>query len=75
MAIKIENYREQSVGAWPSDGRCILAQFDERSVVVYKAYRPSIGHFAVEHQYFGGDFGLVAPSEWGIHAADAVTFV
>ena len=33
-----------------------MAQFDEDTVVVYQAYRESIGRFAVEKQFFGGDF-------------------
>lgn len=28
---------------WPSSGRHILAQFDDASIVVYQAYRRSIG--------------------------------
>jgi len=58
MQLELENYQEQSSASWPAEGRCILAQFDEQSVVVYQAYRPSIGRFAAEHQYFGGDFSL-----------------
>lgn len=35
----------------------ILAQCDEDSVIVYQAYRPSIGRFAVENGHFrGGGF-------------------
>src|SRR5262249_15231057 len=37
-------------------GRHILAQFDEDTIIVYQAYSPSIGQFAVENGYFGGDF-------------------
>jgi len=36
----------------------VLAQYDDDSVVVYQAYRPSIGRFAAEHGYFGGEFSL-----------------
>jgi hypothetical protein len=39
---------------WPGAGRHILASFDESSVVVYQAYRPSIGLFAAQHGRFGG---------------------
>src|SRR5262249_60972856 len=42
----------------PASGRHVLAQFDEESVVVYQAYRPAIGHFAIAHGYFGGAFRL-----------------
>jgi len=40
----------------PDEGRHIMAQYDDESVVVYQAYRPSIGRFAAENGYFGGDF-------------------
>jgi hypothetical protein len=43
---------------WPVRGRHILAQYDDDSVVVYQAYRPSIGCFAATHGYFGGEFSL-----------------
>jgi hypothetical protein len=44
---------------WPAQGRHILAQYDADSVVVYQAYRPSIGEYAIAHQRFGGaDFSL-----------------
>jgi hypothetical protein len=43
---------------WPQTGRQILAQYDETSVIVYQAYRPSIGKFAAQHGYFGGEFSF-----------------
>lgn len=43
---------------WPKSGRHILAQFDSESVVVYQAYRPSIGHFAAKKGFFSGEFSL-----------------
>jgi hypothetical protein len=48
-------YAEQ-MERWPQDGRHILAQFDDDTIIVYQAYRPSIGQFAVEKGFFGGDF-------------------
>lgn len=53
--MKTKNYQEQERG-WPKKGRHILAQFDEESIYVYQAYRPSIARYAVAHQRFGGDF-------------------
>lgn len=50
-----ELYNQQK-NHWPSTGRHILAQYDDKSIIVYQAYRPSIGLFAEEHQFFGGDF-------------------
>ncbi len=46
---------------WPYEGKHILAQYTDKSIVVYQAYRPSIGEFAVNNQYFGGDFSY---SRW-----------
>jgi hypothetical protein len=57
MDLVTEPYRTQNV-RWPTSGRHILAQFDGESVIVYQAYRSAIGHFAVEHGYFGGEFRL-----------------
>lgn len=51
----MEAYPKQ-VEIWPKQGRHILAQFDAQTVVVYQAYRPTIGQFAVENGAFGGDF-------------------
>lgn len=41
---------------WPDEGRHILAHYDEHSVVVYQAFKPTIGRFAAEHGFFGGGF-------------------
>jgi hypothetical protein len=57
MKLQTERYLEQKE-RWPQSGRVILAQYDEDSIVVYQAYRPSIGNFAAQHGYFGGDFSL-----------------
>jgi Domain of unknown function (DUF4291) len=43
---------------WPKTGNHILAQYDQTSIIVYQAYRPAIGNFAVQNHYFGGDFSL-----------------
>ncbi len=50
-----ERYIDQ-IGCWPKSGRYILAYADAESVIVYQAYRPSIGQFAITHGYFGGEF-------------------
>jgi hypothetical protein len=39
---------------WPEEGRHILAQYDEKSVIVYQAYKPSIAEWSVRHQRLGG---------------------
>lgn len=57
MQLITEPYLDQ-VRRWPRSGRHISAQFDERSVIVYQAYRPAIGHYAARNGYFGGGFRL-----------------
>jgi hypothetical protein len=57
MKLQTERYLDQK-DRWPQSGRVILAQYDADSIVVYQAYRPSIGNFAAQHGYFGGDFSL-----------------
>src|SRR4051794_23275205 len=57
MKFRTETYPEQRK-RWPASGQHILAQFDDESVVVYQAYRPEIGRFAAEYDYFGGAFSL-----------------
>jgi hypothetical protein len=49
----IERYLDQ-LQHWPRQGRHILAQFDEQSVIVYQAYKPSIAHWTIQHQRLGG---------------------
>lgn len=55
--MKTENYTSQ-LGRWPQTGRHIMAQYDDRGIIVYQAYRPAIGRFATRHGYFGGEFKL-----------------
>lgn len=44
---------------WPRSGRHILAHHDESSVIVYQAYRPAIGEYAIRHGRLDGpDFSL-----------------
>ncbi len=55
MPLATAAYAEQ-VKRWPQTGRHILAQFDDDTIIVYQAYCPGIGRFAVEKGFFGGDF-------------------
>jgi hypothetical protein len=55
IPMRFRRYLDQ-VRDWPRSGRHILAQFDDESIYVYQAFRPSIALFAVEHQQFGGNF-------------------
>ena len=61
MKILTEPYLAQTARL-PKTGRHILAQFDDSSVIVYQAYRPSIGFHAANHQRFGGDFSFTRMS-------------
>jgi hypothetical protein len=56
-----ESYPSQSE-RWPQQGRHILAHFDAESIVVYQAYRPEIGEYAIAHGRFGGAFSLARMS-------------
>ena len=57
MKLLTESYETQKA-LWPASGKHILAQFNDESIVVYQAFRPSIGHFAAKHGFFGGDFSF-----------------
>ena len=61
MNIVIEPYIRQKVH-WPHEGRHILAQYNETSIYVYQAYRPTIAKYAVEHQRFGEGFSYTRMS-------------
>ncbi|XP_046555062.1 uncharacterized protein LOC124264349 [Haliotis rubra] len=58
-----EPYAEQNK-RWPKSGRHILAHYDEKTVVVYQAFNPSIASYAVEHQEFGGDSFSYTRMSW-----------
>ena len=46
----LEPYLHQKKTHWPRDGRHILAQYDDQTVVVYQAFKYKIAKFAVENQ-------------------------
>lgn len=65
---------------WPAQGRHILAQYDDATIIVYQAYSSDLGHFAVTRQQFGGTFDyarmswiktnflwLMHRSRWGVN--------
>jgi Domain of unknown function (DUF4291) len=71
---------------WPDSGKHILAQADTESVIVYQAYRPTIGRYAVKHGHFGGEFSfsrmswikpnflwMMYRSGWGMKPGQEVT--
>jgi hypothetical protein len=55
MILATAPYVEQ-VKLWPQTGKHILAQFDEETIIVYQAYGPKIGQFALKNSFFGGKF-------------------
>ncbi|BAY77016.1 hypothetical protein NIES25_34740 [Nostoc linckia NIES-25] len=52
MRLQTKPYLTQ-VNRWLKAGRHIVAQYDDQSIVVDRAYRPAIGKFAVTYGYFG----------------------
>lgn len=57
MKLKIKLYNKQ-IEKWPQQGHHIMAQYNDEKIIVYQSYRPEIGNFAVQNQYFGGSFSL-----------------
>ncbi|MEJ7597218.1 MAG: DUF4291 domain-containing protein [Kofleriaceae bacterium] len=57
MRLRTEPHAIQTA-RWPASGRHIMAQFDADAIVVYQAYRPSIGTYAATHNRFGGPWSL-----------------
>ena len=49
---RVQSYTEQEETVWPKEGRFILAQYDQDSIVVYQAYCPEIADFAVKNQRY-----------------------
>jgi len=44
---------------WPGEGEQVLAHFDDATIVVYQAYRPSTGRWAIARGQLGGpDFSF-----------------
>ncbi len=50
--LRFKPYPDESA-QWPAQGRVILAQYDEDSVVVYRAYKRQTGRYAVKHGQLG----------------------
>lgn len=62
MTLPTELYESQ-VERWPREGPHILAHYDDSTIIVYQAYSPSIGRFAVEQGRLGGpDFSFTRMS-------------
>ena len=61
MQLTTEPYRLQSA-RWPLSGRHILAQHDQDAIIVYQAYAPEIGRYALDNGAFGGAFSYARMS-------------
>ena len=57
MKLDIKKYKDQ-IKEWPQTGHHIMAQYNDEKVIVYQSYRPAIGNFASQNQFFGGPFSL-----------------
>ncbi len=57
MKLQLKKYTEQ-IKEWPQSGYHIIAQYDDDKIIVYQSYRPEIGNYAANNQYFGGAFSL-----------------
>src|ERR1700690_3866492 len=56
-SLVMEKYVDQ-IAVWPVSGKHVLAQFDDASVVVYQAYKPSMGEPAGKSGRFGECFAM-----------------
>jgi len=85
MTLQFAPYIEQAAH-WPASGRHILAQYDDSTIIVYQAYGPAIGLFAIEHQCLGGEFKyrrmswikpnflwMMYRSGWGVKPGQEIT--
>jgi len=50
--LELESYIVQKDQFWPKNGKHIIAQYDEESIIVYQAYNPQIAQFVVKNQTF-----------------------
>ena len=57
MKIELKKYTEQDV-QWPQSGYHIMAQYNEKEIIIYQSYKKEIGNFAVKNQFFGGAFSF-----------------
>ena len=61
MHLSTERYLDQ-VSCWPAQGKHILAHHDAETIVVYQAYRPSIGEYTIRHRAFVEGFSYARMS-------------
>ena len=51
--METKKYTEQ-IKNWPTEGRHILADYNQETISVYQAYGYDIANYAVKNQKFGG---------------------
>lgn len=61
--LPVEPYMTQAA-RWPRTGAHILAHHDSESIVVYQAYRPEIGEWAVRHGRLDGPHFSLNRMSW-----------
>ncbi|HVK79732.1 MAG TPA: DUF4291 domain-containing protein [Verrucomicrobiae bacterium] len=63
MNVKTELYLDQTK-VWPADGRHILAQYDDDTIIVYQAFNPNVADYAMKHGQFGGPHYSFSRMSW-----------
>lgn len=48
----------------PKSGNCILGQQTENEILVYQAFNNQIADYAIQNQYFGGDYYSFSRMTW-----------
>ena len=61
--LELETYATQRE-VWPDEGKVILAQFDQDSIIVYQAFNAVTADYAVEHQQLGGPRYSLTRMSW-----------
>lgn len=63
MNLRTELYLEQAK-KWPADGRHILAQYDDDTIIVYQAFNPTVADCALKYGQFGGPHYSFSRMSW-----------
>lgn len=63
MNLKTELYLDQ-IKIWPTEGRHILAQYDDDSIVVYQAFNSNVASYALKLGQFGGPHYSFSRMSW-----------
>ena len=63
FVLKTEKYKEQ-LKRWPREGKHILAQYDDETIIVYQAFRKEIAEYADKNGKFGGPLYSFSRMTW-----------